>query len=99
MKRIIMLILSVFLGAVVFSQETRYYYSNNKRSEVKVNKEYLLVYFDITKITKEDIHKRYNVAREVTLSKDKSRRLYCCEILLDNTIRYEEVLTTLKSRE
>lgn len=88
--------LSLF-SAIAQSTATKYYYCDGTINEIKISTTSLLVYFDKTKISHEDIMVLYNIQKEVLLNQQKRDSLFAFVVNVGNG-NYEAAIATLKSK-
>ena len=99
MKRIVILISLLLTGVIVYAQNTLtgYYFHDGMRKEIPVKNQSLLVYFNKTLISLEQINSLYTIEKEVRLNARKADSLYAFVIGIGNN-NYDATIANLKSR-
>ena len=94
----ICLLLNISIFAQSLPNIDSYYYYKREKIKIPINEQKFTIYFDMNNISKNRIKESYEILKEVTLSKEQSDSIYCCEVSIKNT-NYDSILTILHKKE
>lgn len=107
MKKII-IIAVILLANITFAQmkntkESMYYY-NGKTINIPINNNRFTVYFDLSKISINQIEQNFKIGRVIQLTQEDVPNTYACEIIIDNfdydsTVKYLKQNSCIKDVE
>lgn len=100
MKKAIIIIIYFALSiSYIWAQNTQtgYYYVGNEKKEIPINQDFLLIYFNKSKINFEIIDSLYDLRNEVILNSPKRDTLYAFIVSISGN-NYEKIIDSLKGK-